>query len=106
MWVGGLYNVCCNTEEEARDAAQTDFFEDFNILSEYFGYAVSYDRLLEFAMKHEDFFEQFDAELCEAQEKYFEENYFYEEDEDEEEYKEEMAHAPAVVHRHPDGTMG
>lgn len=29
-----------------------------------------------------------------------------EEDEDEKEYEEEMKHAPAVVHRHSDGTMG
>ncbi len=83
MWYGGLYDVTCETEQEARDAAQADFFEDFDILSEYFGYRVSYDELLEFAMKHEDFIDHFDDLLAEAQEEYFEQNYFYEEDEDE-----------------------
>ena len=82
MWVGGLYDVCCNTEEEAREAALEDMSQDFDLFSEYFGYDVSYDQLLLFAMKHEDFYETFCNEIDNAEETYFRENYFEEEEED------------------------
>ncbi len=82
MWCGGLYNVTCETEDEAREAARQDMVDDFDLFSEYFGYDVSYDRLLQFALQHEDFYDTFCSEIDNAEEMYFNEHYCEEEDED------------------------
>lgn len=57
-----------NTYDEAVEACLCDQeIEDFE---EYFGYQVSYTRLLNWAMKQEQFFNDFDDEINKANQEY------------------------------------
>lgn len=66
------------------DAAWTDMEEQMTLddFSEYFGCHVGYDRLLEWAMKQENFFTDFTDEYAQAEQDYFRD--YYQEIEDEE----------------------
>lgn len=73
------------TEDDARDDAYSKItWDDYE---DYFSNNISYHKLFEFARAHEDFFTKFENEFCEADEKYFQDNYSIidEEDENEEE---------------------
>ena len=69
------------------DAAWTDMQEQMTLdeLSEYFGCHVSYDRLLEWAMKQENFFTDFGDVYNLAEQDYFRDYYNEVEDEEVEE---------------------
>lgn len=57
-----------NTYDEAVEACLSDQeMEDFE---EYFSYRVSYTKLLNWAMKQEKFFNDFDKEIDEANQEY------------------------------------
>lgn len=66
------------------DAAWTDMEEQMTLeeFSEYFGCHVSYDRLLEWAMKQENFFSDFEDIYSLAKQDYFRDYYHEVEDEE------------------------
>ena len=66
------------------DAAWTDMEEQMTLeeFSEYFGCHVGYDRLLEWAMKQENFFTDFEDIYSLAQQDYFRDYYHEVEDEE------------------------
>lgn len=66
-------------DEAWEDMQEQMALEDF---SEYFGCHVGYDRLLEWAMKQENFFNDFEDEYTQAEQDYFCD--YYHEIEDEE----------------------
>ena len=66
---GGEYE----TEDEARESAARNFDEaDFR---DYFEEQVSYATLLEWAMRQNNFSEDFCDEICEAENEFFTDNY-------------------------------
>ena len=69
------------------DAAWTDMEEQMTLddFSEYFGCHVGYDRLLEWAMKQENFFSDFEDIYSLAKQDYFRDYYHEVEDEEDEE---------------------
>ena len=69
------------------DAVWTDMEEQMTLeeFSEYFGCHVSYDRLLEWAMKQENFFSDFEDIYSLAKQDYFRDYYHEVEDEEDEE---------------------
>lgn len=80
MWVRDGDKMEFDTEEEAfYDAC--DGMLDYS--EEYLKPWVSYDKLVAWAMKHNDFFDKFRDELYKAQQDYFNDFYFEVEDEDE-----------------------
>lgn len=70
------------------DAAWTDMEEQMTLeeFSEYFGCHVSYDRLLEWAMKQENFFSDFEDIYSLAKQDYFRDYYHEVEDEEVQNY--------------------
>lgn len=81
IWTDGFNTY--ETEEEARDQAMTDMTWDD--VEDYFHENMTFHDF--FTRVHEaipDFFEKFEMEFCEAENKFFTENY-WEEDEEEEE---------------------
>lgn len=79
MWYNNNTGTSFETEEEAREAAFED--QDFEDFSGYFSCYVNYDKLLKWAMEQENFFSSFDDEYSMANEDYFNNNYYEEEDE-------------------------
>ena len=74
------------------DAAWTDMEEQMTLedFSEYFGCHVSYDHLLEWAMKQENFFNEFEDYYSLAEQEYFRDYYHEVEDEEIEQVQVEL----------------
>lgn len=72
-----------DSEDEAFGTACMDMLDD-GATGDYLQDHVSYDKLLDWAMKQDGFFDFFEDELYKAQQDYFEDNYLeLEDDEDE-----------------------
>ena len=69
------------TQEEAYDDAMGTMSDA--IYDDYMRYTLSYSRLLEWAMKHDSFWDAFEPEISKAREIYFHDWYHKVEDEDE-----------------------
>lgn len=70
------------TEEEAREHAW-ETMDEFDLCM-YLSHFLGYQDLLNWCLKQDKFFETFEDEFCQAEEEYFSDNY-WEENEDEEE---------------------
>lgn len=90
MWhteKGGIFK----TEEEAREACLEDMeFEEFE---EFFSQYISYNQLLQWALKQNQFFEDFADFIDEAEEDFLTNSYYYIE-EKEQEKKMEITDCP------------
>ena len=83
MFIRDWDKMAFDSEDEASGNACMDMLVD-GATGDYLQNYISYDKLLDWAMKQDGFFEAFDDEFYKAQQDYFEDNYVeLEDDEDE-----------------------
>lgn len=83
MFIRDWDKMAFDSEDEAFGNACMDMLAD-GATGDYLQSYISYDKLLDWAMKQDGFFEVFDDEFYKAQQDYFEDNYVeLEDDEDE-----------------------